>query len=166
MRQNALKIVSWYRNHLLHTKTKHIKTFFPPFFEVTSQICPTRNSTKIHDRPNPNLILPLGSTAPTTMAGTGLPTGHHRRYRPPHRPPSTVPASPPATVDGGRYRRRWVLEIGQGYHNLIRMMNTMFPYEMNDRIKSLENKYKFSCVYAMFRSIGYKGSGNRTWNNI
>ena len=48
---------------------------------------------------------------PATVDGTGLPTGHRRRYRPPHRPPSTVPAFqpafppafqpafPPATVD-------------------------------------------------------------------
>ena len=40
---------------------------------------------------------------------------------------------------------------------------TMFPYGMNDRIDSLEGKSKLNCVFAMFRSIGYKGSRKRTW---
>ena len=39
----------------------------------------------------------------------------------------------------------------------------MFPYGMNDRIDSLEEKSKFNCVFAMFRSISYKGSRKRTW---
>ena len=47
--------------------------------------------------------------------------------------------------------------------NLIMNLYTMFPYGMNDRIDSLEGKSKLNCVFAMFRSIGYKGSRKRTW---
>ena len=39
----------------------------------------------------------------------------------------------------------------------------MFPYDMNDRIDSLEEKSQLNCVFAMFRSINYKGSRKRTW---
>ena len=42
--------------------------------------------------------------------------------------------------------------------NLIVNRYTMFPYGINKHIDLSEGKSKLNCVFAMFRSISYKGS--------
>lgn len=62
------------------------------------------------------------------------------------------------TIDKG------VTQIRHKYEgDWIRTLGTQFPYGMNDRIDSLENKNTFNCEFAKF--VSQKGKRKRTWGN-